>query len=219
MKKPSPFIEVPDRLVMEVPGLSEDETDALGAYAVEMAQRYAPKLTGASSARMVAISGEGWFGVQWFDPQIWFQEHGIRSFTMRKLAGKVIPMWIDDPTGKVRKENPKARTRTTKSGKVQVQIFRRAAKMGQRRTEVRAGVPVDVPASYPGAPGRIAVREAGKPWTSIGRVGGRIAPGNVGVRWRHPGLLGRSFIYRALVQTAFIHHVEPGEIHAYRGAA
>jgi hypothetical protein len=133
----------------------------------------------------------------------WYQDNGIRPFTLYALAGKTIPMWVDDPTGTERLRNPKAQTRVTLSGKVQILIFRRAAQIGQRKT-VRTKVAGQwetrtVPLSYPGAPGRIGRREAGRPYTSIGRTGGQIASGNVGVRWRHPGAAPRKFLNRAMV--------------------
>ncbi len=74
----------------------------------------------------------------------------------------------------------------------------RSAKIGQRKLAVRrvrgVDVSVNVPASYPGAPGRIGVRG----------VGGRIAAGRLsgGVRWRHPGLAPQRFIHGAITETA-----------------
>lgn len=134
---------------------------------------------------------------------VWYQDNGIRPFTMYSLAGKTIPMWIDDPTGTERLRNPRAQVRVTLSGKTQVLIFRRAAQIGQRKT-VRTRVAGQwetrtVPMSYPGAPGRIGRREAGQPHTTPGRTGGQIAEANVGVRWRHPGLAPRKFLNRAMV--------------------
>lgn len=171
--------------------------------AVREARRLMPKLTGHAASRMFPLYGYGYFGIGWLDSYTWYQENGIRPFTMFSLAGKTIPMWIDDPTGTERQRNPKAKTRVTLSGKVQVLIFRRAAQMGQTKT-VRTRVAGQweertVPMSYPGAPGRIGRREAGQPWTTPGRVGGRIAQGNIGVRWRHPGLSPRKFLNRAMV--------------------
>lgn len=133
----------------------------------------------------------------------WYQDNGVRPFTMYSLAGKTIPMWIDDPAGTERLRNPKARTRVTLSGKTQILIFRRAAQIGQRKT-IRTRVAGQwetktVPLSYPGAPGRIGRREAGRPYTTAGRTGGQIAAANVGVRWRHPGLAPRKFLNRAMV--------------------
>jgi hypothetical protein len=137
---------------------------------------------------------------------VYFQERGIRPFTMTALAGKTIPMWIDDPTGTERQKNPKAPTRVTMSGKTQVRIFRRAANIGQTRTtrtKVAGQWQVSSsPMSYPGAPGRIGRREAGQPNTTPGRTGGQIAKGNIGVRWRHPGLAPRRFLNRSLVLAA-----------------
>lgn len=207
----------PDRLVMTVDGLSEPDAQFLAHEALTLARMAAPKVTGAGAAGMAAVWGPGFFGVRWEDDYIWFQEAGIRPFTMRSLAGKTIPMWIDDPTGEERRKNPTARVRTTASGKVQVQIFRKAAPIGSRKTVQRNApggqtISVEVPRSYPGAPGRIAVTEARRPWTTPGRVGGAIARRNVGVRWRHPGLMRRSFIRQGLVVAASHHGFQPGVI-------
>ncbi len=194
---------IPDRMYLRVDA-PEPECHEMSLHAVAVARRNAPKMTGNSARSIEPIWGQGWFGVRW-DPQspIWFNERGTRPFTMRSLAGKTIPMWIDDPVGTERRANPKARVRTTASGKVQVLIFRRAAKLGERRMKRdRHGKLVDVPASYPGAPGRIAHRDAAAPWTAAGRRGGSIRPGNVGVRWRHPGIHRRGFIRFALQSAA-----------------
>lgn len=168
-----------------------------------------PKMTGASAARLQPIYGKGYFGIWWADSYVWFQDHGIRPFTMRSLAGKTIPMWVDDPTGQERVKNPKAQVRTTMSGKVQVLIFRKAANIGQRVTKYgkdpKTGQRIiisDRPASYPGAPGRIGVREARSPNTREGKVAGRIAKGNSGVRWRHPGIAPRLFLNNAVTLAA-----------------
>lgn len=158
---------------------------------------------------MKGIWGEGWFGISWPArvDYLWFQEKGTRPFTMRSLAGKTIPMWINDPTGKVARENPKAERRVTASGKRQVKIFRKAAKIGQRkRVAVRdaAGRLVrwqEVPASYPGAPGRIARRGAG------GKIVTHPPSGHSGVRWRNPGLHPRQFMEHSLQQVARRHHI------------
>jgi hypothetical protein len=125
---------------------------------------------------------------------------------MTKLAGKTIPMWVNDEFGTERQKNPKAKTRVTLSGITQVLIFRRAANVGETRT-VRTKVAGQwvtrtVPKSYPGAPGRISAREAGRPQTTPGRRPGAIAPGNVGIRWRHPGLAPRLFINHAITLAA-----------------
>jgi len=62
---------------------------------------------------------------------------------------------------------------------------------------------VDVPRSYPGAPGRINKRQPAAPDTlfNVGK-GGQIAPTNVGVRWRHPGLMSKDFVRQGLVTAA-----------------
>lgn len=214
-----PQREWPDTVVMEVPGLTAREARILARQAVNLARLRAPKLTGASAARMAAVFGTGYFGVRWEDPRVWWQEMGIRPFTMRNLAGKVIPMWIDDPTGRERQRNPRARTRVTQSGKVQVLIFRKAARIGERKqVQARGGGMRWVPRSYPGAPGRIVQREATGQWTTPGRMGGRVARGNVGVRWRHPGLVGRMFIHGALLEAAYQQGLAPGQMFAVVGA-
>lgn len=205
----------PTRIYMKADGFDAHETRAMARDAVYIARRLAPKLSGASSRRFVPLHGDGYFGIAWMDSYIWFQEAGIRAFTMRSLAGKTIPMWINDPTGAVRRKNPKARVRTTASGKTQVLIFRRAAKQGQRKRVIGpGGVPRMVPMSYPGAPGRIAVREAAAPYTTQGRRGGAVAQGNVGVRWRNPGMLARNFLHEAMRQSALTHLVPVTTIYA-----
>lgn len=150
---------------------------------------------------------------------VWFQDHGISPFTMRSLAGKVIPMWINDPTGAERSKNPKAKTRTTASGVVQVLIFRKAARLGsqitKRKRDPKTGRMVETskPASYPGAPGRINRREMGAPHTTPGRLGGAIAPGNGGVRWRHPGIAPRLFLNHGVTMAAQRHGILPVRVY------
>lgn len=202
---------IPNRIVMSIPGMSIQAASVVAREAARKARSYAPKLTIASSSRFVPIFGEGWFGVAWLHDYVWFQENGTRPFTMRSLAGKTIPMWINDPTGEERRKNPNARTRTVAGGRVQVLIFRRAAKIGQRKNVWRKiggrDTLVSVPASYPGAPGRIAVNRSrglirqGDVAPGVGNPGW-IAKGNVGVRWRHPGLQSGKFLARAVAETA-----------------
>ena len=198
---------------MRVEGLDAIAAGFIATDAVAFAVRAAPKLTGEAASNMAPIFGTGFFGIRWTLPYLWYQEMGIRAFTMNKLAGKTIPMWIDDPTGRERSQNPRAQTRVTESGRIQILIFRRAANKGQRKMrKMPDGTMRDVPASYPGAPGRIAKREAARPWTTSGKVGGQIAKGNVGVRWRHPGMESRYFMHDALEIAAARNSVFPGEI-------
>jgi hypothetical protein len=143
---------------------------------------------------MFPLYGAGYFGVGWADSSIWFQEQGIRPFTMFSLKGKVIPMWVDDPTGTERQKSPKARVRVTLSGKTQVLIFRRA--------------------TAPGEPGRISKREAARPWTTPGRRPGAIARGNVGVSWRHPGLAPRQFVNHGMTIAAQQGGIVPTRVYA-----
>jgi hypothetical protein len=203
---------IPDRLMMAVEGLSDDDARFLATEATRLGQMVAPKLTGRSSRNFTPIWGEGFFGIKFMDNHVWFQEAGINPFTMRSLAGKTIPLWVNDPTGETARKNPKAKKRITADGRHQVLIFRRAAAIGSRRTEMRQGRFVDVPASYPGAPGRISRREPPGVIRRGSRVGGRIARHNVGVRWRHPGLPRRGFLRRALIDTAEYHGYPVGPI-------
>ena len=192
------------------------EAGDLAKEAVAIARRNMPKMTGAASRDLQPFFCEVYFGISWSIPVVWYQEIGIRPFTMRALAGKTIPMWIKDPTGEERRKNPTARVQVGEDGVTRVLIFRKAARQGARKTVMRNGVPVSVPQSYPGAPGRITTRYL--PGTaSTGKVGGQIASHrtgghamrHVGVRWRHPGLTARSFLHRGLVQAAVSAGIDP----------
>ena len=199
---------VPDRMIMVVNGLRPGRARRMAIEALQQARKNMPKLSGAAASRMQPIYGKGFFGIYWADSYVWYQDHGIQPFTMKNLAGKTIPMWIDDPTGAERRNNPKAKVRTTASGRIQVLIFRKAAQPGQTKTVTTRNAKTGAlenrvkPASYPGAPGRIAKREMPKPFTTRDKQGGRIAGGNVGVRWRHPGLAPREFLNNALTLAA-----------------
>jgi hypothetical protein len=184
----------PDRLILRVDGLSGSRARVLANAAVREARRVMPKLTGASASRLFPLYGQGFFGLGWADSYVWFQEQGIRPFTMFALAGKVIPMWVDDLDGTERAKNPKAQTRLTLSGKTQVLIFRKAVN--------------------PGAPGRISKRETNRPFTSPGKVAGAVAKGNVGVKWRHPGLAPRKFLNHAVSLAAQQGGIVPTRIYA-----
>ena len=195
-----------DRLYMRVPsGYDPAELKLAGENAVYIAQGLAPRLTGASSGRLVAVSGDDYFGILWLDNYVWFQEMGINPFLMNSLQGKTIPMWVEDTDGSLARKNPSIKRRTTIDGRNQVLIFRKVAKKGERKTVKRriAGIDqyVSTPRSYPGAPGRINKRVPGTP-LSKGGVGGQIARGNVGVRWRHPGLGAKMFMHQGLLRSA-----------------
>lgn len=221
MLRESPEITLsgrPDRVLM-LADVDAHKAQQIAYTAVTIARLHAPKLTGASSSRLEPVYGDGYFGVFFPDPYVWFQDHGISPFTMRSLAGKVIPMWINDPTGAERSKNPKAKTRTTASGVVQVLIFRKAARLGsqitKRKRDPKTGRVVETskPASYPGAPGRINRREMGAPHTTPGRLGGAIAPGNGGVRWRHPGIAPRLFLNHGVTMAAQQHGILPVRVY------
>lgn len=194
-----------DRLYIRLPlPVDLNITQLAAGSAVHHAKDLAPKLFGSMASQLTPIWSDDYFGIRWLDPVTWYQEMGIRPFVMRSLEGKTIPMWIDDPTGEEQKANPKAQVRVTPSGRTQVLIFRKAAKRGARKVvrRRRAGIDqwVDVPQSYPGAPGRINRRRRGAPFTTRG--GGQIARGNVGVRWRHPGMASKFFMHEGLLRAA-----------------
>jgi hypothetical protein len=206
-RETQPNRDIPDRVFMSVPGIPADHCALLGETAVTYARQIMPRMSGNSARNLRSFYGDGYFGIRWTDNHVWFQEAGIRPFTMRTLEGKTIPMWVNDPTGAEARKNPKAETRVTDDGRRQTLIFRKVAKHGQRRTRRgEDGNIIDAgPASYPGAPGRISVRTLPRAWQTPGRVispGGRIAPGNVGVRWRHPGLPHAHFLYDAMMTVA-----------------
>ena len=212
--------ERPDRVIMLVPGLTGKRARIVANEATNIARRNAPKMSGEGARRLQPLYGDGWFGIYFPDSYMWFQDHGIRPFTMNSLEGKTIPMWINDPSGVERTKNPKAKTRTTESGVVQVLIFRKVRRKGQRVVKTRVDpvthitrVVVDRPASYPGAPGRIVSREAGSPNTTPGRVAGAIAKGNGGVRWRHPGTAPRLFLNNGMTVAAQHHGILPVRIY------
>jgi hypothetical protein len=184
----------PDRLIMLVNGLSGARSRTLANVAAREARRVMPKLTGASASRLFPLYGSGYFGLGWLDPYVWFQEQGIRPFTMNSLKGKTIPMWVDDPDGSERQKNPRARTRMTVSGRLQVQIFRKAVN--------------------PGAPGRVSARESARPRLTPGKVAGAFAKGNSGVKWRHPGLAPRKFLNHAVSQAARQGGISPNRLYA-----
>lgn len=213
----------PDRLYVDVPGLEVNEARRLSRQAVTIARALAPKMSGAGAASIQPYAGTGFFGLRWERPYMWEQESGARPFTMRTLAGKTIPMWVDDPTGQQHAANPKAKTRITASGRKQILIFRRAGKIGARKTVVRRDAQGrlqvrDVPQSYPGAPGRISHREvtAYPPYATTGRIAKLVTRSHVGVRWRHPGIQGRQFMHFALQSVAVQNRYLPVINQAYR---
>lgn len=209
----------PDRMVMFV-DVSDQDAQYLAINATEHARLTMPRVTGATARHMQPLWGPGYFGIYFPDPHVWYMEHGTKAHTMRSLAGKTIPMWVSDLDGSLRAKNPKIKVRTTEDGRLQVLIFRRAARLGQRRFIRRpnrwtgAMETVSVPASFPGAPGRISRRVP----AGFGPSGGQIAVGNVGVRWRHPGLRAMQFLNSALAETAFSSGLLIAEVYATDGA-
>ena len=210
----------PDRMVMFV-DVSEQDAHYLAINATEHARLTMPRVSGATARHMQPIWDQGYFGIYFPDPHTWYMEHGTKPFTMRSLAGKTIPMWVSDLDGSIRAKDPKAKVRRSEDGRLQVLIFRRAARIGQRKTIRRpnrftgAMETVTVPASYPGAPGRINRRVP----AGFGPSGGQIAQGNVGVRWRHPGLRAMQFLNSAIAETAFSSGLFIDEVYAVNGAS
>jgi hypothetical protein len=191
----------PDRMIV----IMEDVDDpivmeTLANEAVELAKELLPKITGGLARSLSPVFGTNFWGIYFPDRRAWFLEKGTNPFTMKSLAGKTIPMWIDDPDGEVAKsEGPKARTRVTVDGRRQTLIFRHAAPIGSRKMVFRNGQWISVPRSYPGAPGRIANRSGN----------GRISAGNVGVRWRHPGIGPRFYLNRSIEEVAYRYGIFP----------
>lgn len=212
---------MPDRLYVLAPGLDRAQTRPLANQSAAFARAISPKLSGRGAQGIKPYYGDGYFGVRWDRSYIWWQEQGINPFTMHKLAGKVIPMWIDDPTGSEARKNPKAKTRVTVSGRRQVLIFRKASKHGERKRVAvrdrsgRLKYWRDVPKSFPGAPGRISHREFDEVRaTTTGRIATRLSRPHVGVRWRHPGVVGREFMQYAISETARMAGIEDQTIYA-----
>lgn len=214
----------PDRIYMLSPGFSPYMCRKMATRAAEVARSLTPRLSGRGAAGISAYAGDGFFGVKWDMPHVWYQNRGIKPFTMRSLAGKTIPMWVNDWTGEMARANPKAETRFTADGRRQILIFRRVGKIGARKnvpvrdSEGRITRWREVPQSFPGAPGRITHREW-KPNRPAGGVGGgritrRVQPSHVGVRWRHPGLLPREFLEYSVRQVAEENQIEDTGIHA-----
>lgn len=201
----------PDRMVMAIAGLDPVEARYLALRAVQRARMSMPRVTGGTAKRLRPVYGKNYFGIWFPDAHVWFMEHGTSPYTMRNLAGKTVPMWVSDDDGALRAKNPKIKVRQTEDGRTQVLIFRKAAKLGaQKKMTSKWGNTYLGPASYPGAPGRISKRVP-NPSNAVGRVAGQINSGNVGVRWRHPGLGAMQFLNSALATAAFEggHIIEP----------
>lgn len=211
----------PDRVIMFIPGLKPNRARSMALAALGEARRKMPKSTGYAANRMQPIWGKDFFGLTWKDSYVFFQDRGIRPFTMNNLAGKVIPMWIDDPTGAEARANPKAEKRRTENGRQQILIFRKAAKPGAvKKVAVRDrnGRLLrwrKVPAAYPGAPGRIARRSYDeRRGTNSGKIAQLVPRPHVGVRWRHPGIVNREFMQHGLQQVAQMARLEDLTVYA-----
>lgn len=211
----------PNRLYIRAPGMNHRKTRMLAHQSAAYARVLAPKLSGRGAQGIKPYWGNGYFGLKWDRPYMWLQDQGINPFTMTKLAGKTIPMWIDDPTGEEARANPKAKKRITPNGRRQILIFRKAGRIGARKRVAvrdRRGRLVrwrSVPQSYPGAPGRITHREFDEKRGAVtGKIAKRVPRPHVGVRWRHPGLVGREFLHHALLETARLAEIEDQTVYA-----
>lgn len=212
----------PDRLYLLIPGLDPQSARRMAYAAAGIAKKNAPKLSGSGAKSIYPLWGKGFIGLTAKAHYMWYQESGIRPFTMKNLAGKTIPMWIDDPYGVERAKNPKAKTRVTASGKSQILIFRKAPKIGSKTPKLKKNRVTGkyetkmVPKHYPGAPGRIGRRQASisntAPGHSVVKSSGKVAKGNVGVWWRHPGITPRLFMNYALTRTAMDFGYTPDKI-------
>jgi hypothetical protein len=179
-------------------------TEALASLAVQRARASMPKISGRLASTLTPVFGDTYWGIYFPDRKAWYLEQGTSPFTMNSLAGKIIPMWVDDPDGSVaKKQGRKAQTRMTIDGRRQTKIFRKAAEKGSRKQVKRRGRMVSVPRSYPGAPGRISNRSSG----------GMIGSPNGGVRWRHPGIDSRHYMNRAMYQAALEFGIMPTELY------
>lgn len=195
----------PDRMLVVLEEIDDPQVmETLAQESVDLAKQIMPKITGSLAASLSPVFGNNFFGIYFPDRRAWFLEQGTNPFTMRSLAGKTIPMWIDDPNGELAHEQgPKAKTRVTGDGRRQTLIFRHAAPIGSRKMVFKRGKWISVPRSYPGAPGRIANRSGN----------GRIAAGNVGVRWRHPGIESRHYLNRSIEQVAYRYGIFPDRVY------
>lgn len=194
---PSPETEDPNCWVAVMPDEIPDNVAArLAESAVAMAREMVPRVTGASARRLRAVWGKRWYGIHDVSGNLRYGNRGTRPRVMRELENKTVPMWITDDDGSMTEKVPMHKrgemTRVTEDGRRQVKIFRKAAPIGSRKTVTRNGRQVSVPRSYPGAPGRINRRD------DIGKIAG----GNVGVRWRHPGIQGRDYVGDAILYVA-----------------
>lgn len=197
--------QTPDRIIVITPGMDDIQyARFLAETAVQAAKDRMPKISGALAHTLSPVYGPNFWGIYFPDKKVWYLERGTRPFTMNNLAGKLIPMWVNDPNGEEAKRiGRKAKTRTTLDGRIQTLIFRKASNKGERKTIIRKGETVNVPRSYPGAPGRISVRSNS----------GRIGSGNNGVRWRHPGIAGRQYMNDAIQDTSEEYGVEANEVY------
>lgn len=215
---------VPDRLYIRAPEYNDKQCELLAKQAAAFTRAVAPKLSGRGAQGIKPYWGRGFFGIRWDRTYMWYQERGTNPFTMRSLAGKTIPMWVDDPTGSERRANPKAKTRVVANGRRQVLIFRKVAKHGARkRVAVRDAKGrllrhKTVPQSYPGAPGRIARTTYDERYgTHTGKIAKMRPRAHIGVRWRNPGIVGREFMLYSLQEVAEMAKVEDTTVYSTYG--
>jgi hypothetical protein len=141
--------------------------------------------------------------------------------TGHTLTHNTIPMWLPDPLGRLHRENPKNKTRVTVDGRQEVLFFRKVAKIGQTKNAIRRDshgrLQVrSVPASYPGAAGRINLRQFPDfpGGTGNGRIMSTIERPHVGVRWRHPGIVGKHFMAHSITTVCQEYGITASRINA-----
>ncbi len=211
----------PDRAFMVVDELPRANAYLLALEAVEEARKKMPKLSGRAADRLEPIYADNIFGILWQDSYVWYQDHGIRPFTMNNLQGKTIPMWINDPSGQLRQKNPKAKTRVTKDGRQQTLIFRKAPKQGggtqrySRNSKTGAlELNTDKKGSSPTKAGRAKKDNLAGSLSEEGRKsGGKNGSGSSGMGWRYPGIAPKLFINNSITVTAQKNGILPVRIY------
>ncbi len=214
---------IPDRLYMLAPERTRSECHKMAMAAVALCVKDAPRLSGRATAGIKPYYGLAFFGVKWDRPYLWYQESGTAPHTMRNLAGKTIPMWIDDWTGDLARKNPKAKTRITANGRRQILIFRKVGKIGAKKrvadrdSEGRIVRWRSVNQSFPGAPGRVSNRQWSPPDGTTGRISLLISRPHVGVKWRHPGLVPREFMKNSIATVGAENGLTVRDVYAVYG--
>ena len=175
----------PDGWVMPIGSdVPLEVADMAAQEAAALAREMAPRVSGQGARGLTPAFGDGWIGIWSRQSHMLHVNEGTRPRIMTELAGKTIPMWVNDRDGSMTESIPLAkraeRTRVTEDGRRQVKIFRKAAPIGSTKIVPNArGRLIQVPRAYPGARKRVSGRFAGR-------------------YWRHPGISGQQFVQDAL---------------------